>query len=1638
MKIKNCSKKLISMLMALIICLSAFPLTSFGAYITDMNSNAQFGVVSGSYEKYGHEMHYAKYDGRTYLTFCCQWGVKSPNGSTYEYGNDFRTYVNNYGSTYDEIAKYVAFGYTMQYGDSLPSSKTEWIAACCTQQYVWEKLGVNPTRSSWNDEYMNDTLYREWKSDTDKLIDIYYSKRPSFNGSTKSINLGGSAVVSDSNGVFKYYPTFNKTVNGVTFKHTKGENTINISVAENCSTHSVNFRSVAYDIFMGLPTGDNYSKNTMNYVYFEFDSGNVQDLMFSNYVDPQTFNIKVNIEFGNLKISKSSEDEIIKNIPFTVKGNGKTYNVKTDANGNAELKNIPVGTYQVYEGDILRYVKQAVKTVTVTNGNTANVSFKNELVKGNIKIQKNSEDKIVKDFTFKVTGSDGSSYTAKTNASGIATITGVPVYDKNNNIIVYTVKEEAVPIRYVTPSNQTLTLEADKTSSVTFNNELEKGDILIQKNSEDKIVKGFTFSVKGSDGSSYTATTNDKGIAIVKDVPVYDSNNNKIVYSVAETNVPVRYVTPDGQTVTLEPNQTSSLTFNNILKKFRVNVVKTDIEKGNAQGDAKLSGAKYGIYKGEQLIDTYFTDDNAVFTTKYYICDTDWTIREIESSEGYLVNDEIYKVGADPALYTVEYNTTANNVVEMPIKGKIAIIKHTDDGSTQIETPEQGAEFQVYLKSAGSFVNADKDEKDTIICDEDGFASTKLLPYGVYTVHQTKGWAGREKIKDFDVFINANMKEYKFLINNSNFESYLKVVKLDSETGKQIAYEGAAFEIYDSNNHRISMQFTYPEVTTIDTFYTNSEGYLITPEKLPYGDFYIKEVQAPYGYVLDSTPIPFSINQENSSTDTGVTVVKVKAKDMPQKGIIEITKTGEVFSSVSENNGIYTPVYKNGNLANAVFQIFAAEDITTLDGTVRAEKGELVDEITTGKDGIAKSKELYLGKYTAVEKTAPTTFYNANKQYNVELTYAGQNVKVTSTALSVFNDRQKVSVSLAKIMEQDELFNLGMNNEILSVQFGIYADENIKAADGKTIPKNALITYGYCNENGELAFNCDLPIGYKFYAKEMATDSHYILSNARYTFNTAYKGQSVKTIKIDLNSGQIIENKLIYGTIKGLKIDRETKETIEGALFGLFRLDETEYTKDNAILTAETDENGIFIFDNIPFGDWIVKELQPAANYLSADDIHHVTVSENEQIIEITAVNDRIPELKTTATINEEKDVFADETFTLVDTVEYQHLIPNKEYVLKGTLMDKSTGKELVINGETITATTTFIPTEPSGIATVEFTFDSKYITEDTDIVVFENLYKDGKELAVHADIEDEGQTVKVRIPEIHTTATVDGEKEICATEVFTLTDTVEYKSLIPNKEYTLKGILMDKTTGKELVINGKTVTSETTFIPTEPDGTATVEFTFDSKYIKADTDIVVFENLYYDGKELVVHADINDEGQTVKVKVPEIKTTANIGGEKEITAKDEITIDDIVEYRNLTVGKEYKIVGTLMDKSTGKPFKIKGKTITSEVVFTPEKSDGQITVSFTFDSKYIKETTELVVFETLYRDNVEIAVHADIDDDGQTVKINVPVPEKPSTPKTGDDRNYGFWIGLGFIAVGGAIAAVILKIKSKKDEDEE
>ena len=664
----------------------------------------------------------------------------------------------------------------------------------------------------------------------------------------------------------------------------------------------------------------------------------------------------------------------------------------------------------------------------------------------------------------------------------------------------------------------------------------------------------------------------------------------------------------------------------------------------------------------------------------------------------------------------------------------------------------------MYLKSSGNYAKAKETERDTLVCDEYGFAETKDLPYGTYTVHQTKGWNGTEFIADFDVFISENNKTYKYLINNASLESYVKIVKVDSETGKQIPYSGAGFQIYSPKGELVTMKYTYPIVTEIDTFCTNSEGYLITPESLPYGKGYsVIEVQAPYGYVLDSTPIYFDITAENTTDENGVTIVKAEKKNTPQKGTITVEKTGDIFSNVTavgggyiDENGndialptIYQPEYSVNGLSGALFEIYADEDITTPDGTVRAKKDELVATLKTNTKGTATSKQLYLGKYSVVEKTAPNGFVLNRTINHIELTYSGQNEKVTNTSTSFTNDRQKVVIDLTKILEQNEAFGIGNNGEILNVSFGLYADEDLKSSNGTVIPKDGLLEIITCDEKGKATFTTDLPIG-SYYVKEISTDSHYILLDKKYPLVFEYAGQDVATVRISVNDGEPIENEIIYGTIQGLKIDRETGENITGALFGLFSITETEFTEETAILTSESNEEGIFTFENVPYGEYIIRELKPAEGYLPNEKNYRATVLEDEEVIEITVENDKIPELGTTATIDGKKKFTANGDITIDDVVSYKHLTAGKEYTIKGILMDKSTGKQFLVDGKEVCSEVTFTPETADGEVTVSFTFDGSVITKETEIVVFETLYRDGTKIAVHADIEDENQTVTI------------------------------------------------------------------------------------------------------------------------------------------------------------------------------------------------------------------------------------------------------------------------------------------------------
>ena len=829
---------------------------------------------------------------------------------------------------------------------------------------------------------------------------------------------------------------------------------------------------------------------------------------------------------------------------------------------------------------------------------------------GTGQIKKTSEDGVVSGISFNISG-NGVNKTVITGADGTVDVQLMPG--------VYTVTEQSID-RYEPQSIQRVTIVSGHTATVTFNNTLKRGSLEIIKNSEDNLVEGVKFHLYGTSLSGLPvdeyAVTDENGVARFENVLI----SGETPYTVEEVDTAIRYVVPESQTAPIEWEKVTSRSFTNILKKFNVTVTKSDTETGTAQGDASLAGAVYGIYKGEELIDTYTTDENGQFTTDYYICDDDWTIREISPSKGYLLDTTIHHIGAEPELYTVERNSTANDVNEQIIKGNIAIIKHTDDGETQIETPETGATFEVYLKAAGSYDAAKETERDILTCDENGFAQTKDLPYGVYVVEQTSGWEGRELMKPFEVFISKDGQTYRYLINNANFESYIKIVKKDAETGATIPYAGAGFQIYDPNGELVTMTFTYPEVTTIDTFYTTADGYLITPQTLEYGTGYsIVEVQAPYGYVLNSEPVYFDVTQDGSAEESGITVIEVVRSNMAQKGTITVSKSGEVFTSVSENNGMYQPVFAVQGLEGAVYEITAAEDIYTLDGTLRASKGEVVDTITTGTDGTAKSKELYLGKYEVKEITAPYGMVLNDEIHAVELVYAGQNIAVTETETSFYNERQRVEIDLVKSLETDETYGVGNNGEIFDVTFGLYAETDLTAADGTVIPADGLIEIISLDENGKGTVNSDLPFG-SYYVKELSTNSAYVLNEQKYPVHFEYAGQDTAVVHLSANDGEAIENEIIYGSVSGLKSD-EDGNALGGAVIGIFKTGTEEFTKENAIQTTTSADDGSFSFEKVPYGTWVIREIESPTGFVLSEEEIAVTVGKVDEVVEIELVN---------------------------------------------------------------------------------------------------------------------------------------------------------------------------------------------------------------------------------------------------------------------------------------------------------------------------------------------------------------------------------------------------------------------------------
>ena len=906
----------------------------------------------------------------------------------------------------------------------------------------------------------------------------------------------------------------------------------------------------------------------------------------------------------------------------------KVAEIKIGSNGKGSVK-LPSKTYYAKELKAPTGYSVDPTVYTIKAGKN---KVKEDYETGTIKINKTAEDGIISGREFNISYTyNGKSLTetAKTNAKGIATLDDLKVYDMSTGkAITYTVSEINVDTRYETPKAKNVKLtdgDVDLTVNVKFNNELKTGSIKINKQSEDNQNGDREFTVTGN-GKTYSIKTGSDGVAILSDIPVYDSNNQKIVYTISEKNVPVKYVVPASQTVTLTADATTTKTFKNVLKKFTAQVTKQDSETASAQGDGTLSGAVYGIYRNGELVDTYTTDENGYFKTKEYVCGN-YTVQEISPSEGYLLDETVYPVGAETENYSIEHNPISMTVTEDVLKGKISIIKHSDDGSTQIETPEVGAEFEVYLKSSGSYEAANDSEKDYLVCDENGYAQTKMLPYGIYVVHQIKGLENTEQMEDFEVNISENEKEYFYLLNDAVKKSFVKIVKKDAETGNIIPVSGIGFKVWDcANSEYVSQEINYPSEMILNTFYTDESGSLMLPNELVYGDYELHEVQSAEGYVLDKNPVPFTI-------DGSVETVVVEKTNTAQKGKISVQKTGNVFASVTalgsaiyiDENGevhesgqtAYTPVFAKENLSGAVFQVIASEDIITADGTIRANAGDVVAELVTDENGYAETDLLYLGKYEVKEITAPDGYVlNAESQF-VELTYAGQEIAVRDTVGTAFeNDYQGIEISLSKVMENDEKFGISAEESYKNVRFGLFAAEDITAADGSVIPADGLIAEVSLNEDMTAVIAEKIPFG-KYYVQEIATDEHYVLNGKKYLVNFEYMGQEVTTVSIDC--GQFV-NELKRGKIEGIKVN-ESNEPLENALFGLFAVDTAEFTADNAYMTAVSDENGHFEFDKIPYGEYIVREIEAPTGYILSDESYPVTISEDGEVIEIKAVN---------------------------------------------------------------------------------------------------------------------------------------------------------------------------------------------------------------------------------------------------------------------------------------------------------------------------------------------------------------------------------------------------------------------------------
>ena len=1166
-------------------------------------------------------------------------------------------------------------------------------------------------------------------------------------------------------------------------------------------------------------------------------------------------------------------------------------------------------------------------------------------------------------------------------------------------------------------------------------------DVSITQGNSAYSLAGATYNVyKGTSGTGSvvaTFTTDEAGHATLS-TPLEDGT-----YSVKEVTPPKGYKLDEKiYTFTINGADTS-LSVEDEPGTLTLKLKKKDSQTGSTpQGNATLAGAVYQVsYQlgGQTVTEELTSDAQGNLGTLEGIPFGTVTVKELTAPEGYRLDTEVHTYTVDGSqLVGDTYTLEVDDLTEDVQRGGLTIQKlDSQTGTTpQGDASLEGIQFEIVNQSANPVVvngntAAPGQVAMTITTNSAGVATTgeNTLPYGEYTVREvsTNDSMLQTFTEEISVTIDEDGEMLEYEAENEVVRGGIDISKEDSEMGStpqgNSSFAGISFEVVNrSANPVVVGGQTYAVGDVVMTITTDESGHASTGnDALPYGTYEVRESATNESMLLTWQGETVQVRQNGHS-------VAITAVNDVERGGLSVEKQDSITGSTPQGDADFEGI---------TFQIINNSRNPVMVEGQKYQPGEVVKTLVTDSEGKASTPDdlLPYGEYILHESATNESML---------LTAPDQTVLVEDDGVMYEFTMADEVVRGGVLIEKRDL-----ESGLLTPLGGASLDGTLFEITNKSI--NAVFVGGALYQPGEVCATIEVVDGVAQTDARALPYGSYQLVETKPGEGYLHTDQTVRSFQIR-QDGQVIEfrdgdaayNQVIRGDLQFVKVGEGGEANMGRFANVAFKLisettgeEHIVVTDENGEVRTETEWNphsqntngndGVedeAAWDDhagtwfglttegwmvetqdglcaLPFDTYTVEELRCSGNQgYDLVRVEHVTISRNNTTIYLGTLDDQfegVPEIGTTATVDGEHVAEPAEEITLVDTVTYKNLKVGQTYKLSGILMDKETCEPLLVNEQPVTAEVEFTPTSSEGSVELAYTFDGSALAGKS-VVVFEDLYQGENVVASHADINDEGQTVTFGQPEIGTTATIDGEKTAQPSEQVTITDTVEYSSLTVGQEYTLKGVLMDKSTGEPLLVGEEQVTSEATFTPAEPNGTVDVLFTFDATELEG-TSVVVFETLFQGETEISSHEDMENEGQTITfTEQPRIGTTATVDGQHTADPTGEITIVDVVEYTGLTPGKTYTISGVLMDKATNHPLLVDDSEVTAEVEFIPESADGTVELTYTLDASTLAGAT-IVVFETLYSDGVEIAAHADINDENQTVEITE--PEKPTLGTT-------------------------------------